>query len=156
MADSVEAQIAAEQAARRKADKASQRASDKASLSVKNAHYDSDIYGGSSSRGAGYDTSIAVGGSNGMDEDLDDSDRPVRLLDSCESRTCCHGTLSPVTYRVYEDHADRPCHRLIMNAPQSRHPSIFFMNLATRRVDRNLSKRARGRGRRRRGSQSIS
>lgn len=82
MADSVESQIAAEQAARRKKDRSSQRTDDKASLSVKSASFDSDIYGNGSS---GYDTSIAVGGSNGgMDEDLDDSDRPVRLIDSCE------------------------------------------------------------------------
>ncbi|KAK9899151.1 ARM repeat-containing protein [Cystobasidium minutum MCA 4210] len=80
MADSVESQIAAEQAARRKKDRSSQRTDDKASLSVKSASFDSDIYGNGSS---GYDTSIAVGGSNGgMDEDLDDSDRPVRLIDS--------------------------------------------------------------------------
>lgn len=84
MADSVEAQIAAEQAARRKKDKSSQRTDDKASLSVKSASYDSDIYGNGNGS-SGYDTSIAVGGSGGMDEDLDDSDRPVRLLDSCES-----------------------------------------------------------------------
>lgn len=85
MADSVEAQIAAEQANRRKKDKSSQRTDDKASLSVKSASFDSDIYGNGS---RGYDTSIAVGGSNGgdMDEDLDDSDRPVRLVDSCEKQ----------------------------------------------------------------------
>lgn len=82
MADSVEAQIAAEQSRRK--DKSSQRAPDKASLSVKKATFDSDIYGSTSS---GYDTSIAVGGGSGdgMDEDMDDSDRPVRLIDSCES-----------------------------------------------------------------------
>ena len=83
MSDSLEAQIAAEQASRRKADKSSQRASDKASLSVKNASFDSEIYGGNGASGSGYDTSIAVGG-DGLDEDLDDSDRPVRLVDSCE------------------------------------------------------------------------
>ena len=85
MSDSVEAQIAAEQAARRNRDKSSQRDSDKQSLSVKSASYDTDIYGsgGSSSRG-NYDTSIAVGNGDGMDEDLDESDRPVRLVDSCE------------------------------------------------------------------------
>lgn len=86
MSDSVEAQIAAEQAARRSnRDRSGQRESDKASLSVKNASFDSDIYGAGSSRG-NYDTSIAVGSGNGdaMDEDLDEGDRPVRLVDSCE------------------------------------------------------------------------
>jgi hypothetical protein len=89
MADSVEAQIAAEQANRRKKDKSSQRTDDKSSLSVKSANFDSDIYGSGS---RGYDTSIAVGGSNGgdMDEDLDDSDRPVRLVDSCEQAMCTY------------------------------------------------------------------
>lgn len=84
MSDSVEADIAAAQAARKankaNRDSSTQRESDKASLSIKNASYDSDIYGG---RGA-YDTSIAVGGQ--PDEDLDDSDKPVRLVDSCKSR----------------------------------------------------------------------
>jgi hypothetical protein len=80
MADNVEAQIAAEQANRRKKDKSSQRTDDKSSLSVKSANFDSDIYGSGS---RGYDTSIAVGGGD-MDEDLDDSDRPVRLVDSCK------------------------------------------------------------------------
>lgn len=83
MSDSVESQIAAEQIARRA--RAAQLKNDKASLSVKSASYDSDIYGGNS-RGDKYDTSIAVGSSaqDGMDEDLDEADRPVRLIDSCE------------------------------------------------------------------------
>jgi hypothetical protein len=82
MSESVEKQIAAEQANRRRKDKSSQRTDDKASLSVKSASFDSDIYGSSSN---GYDTSIAVGGGgSNMDEDLDESDRPVRLVDSCE------------------------------------------------------------------------
>ena len=86
MSDGVEAQIAAEQAARRSnRDRSGQRESDKASLSVKNASYDSDIYGAGSSKG-NYDTSIAVGNGDGMDEDLDEGDRPVRLVDSCECR----------------------------------------------------------------------
>lgn len=94
MSDSVEAQIAAEQASRRSTrssankDRSSQRESDKASLSVKNASFDSDIYGTGSSRG-NYDTSIAVGnGGDAMDEDLDEGDRPVRLVDSCAWHLC--------------------------------------------------------------------
>ena len=83
MADTLEAQIAVEQASRRKQDKSTQRPTDKQALSVRNASFDTEIYGENNGKGSGYDTSIAVGGENGMDEDLDESDRPVRLVDSC-------------------------------------------------------------------------
>lgn len=92
MSDKIDAEIKATQLARREQQQKAntQRpAAESDKASVTGVSFDSDIYetGGKGSRFANYDLSIEVGGGAGGDDDLDDegNERPVRLLDSCES-----------------------------------------------------------------------
>lgn len=83
MADNEAEEIAALQAARRAQKENGQRTNGDSSSSALSVKKPGEV----SNRKSAYDTSIGVGGPD-EDVDMDDADRPVRLVDSCKLHRC--------------------------------------------------------------------